>query len=267
MNTRLPTYYIPHGGGPCFFMDWTYGPADAWDGMESFLRRLLADLPQRPRALLVVSAHWEAPTFTVNAAAHPPLLYDYSGFPPHTYELQYPAPGAPTLAERAAGLLKDAGIACDATQTRGYDHGVFIPLMLIHPPADIPVLQLSLRAGLDSVEHLRAGRALTPLRDEGVLIIGSGSSFHNLQAMFSSSGAEDAQLFDAWLSSAIGAPAEQRDAALADWSRAPRARAAHPREEHLIPLMLAAGAAAADTGQRIYHEPVLGKVISGYRFG
>ncbi len=263
---RMPTYFIPHGGGPCFFMDWTYGPADTWDGMEAFLRGLISDLPQRPRAILVVSAHWEAPVFTVNAAANPQLLYDYNGFPPHTYELQYPAPGAPALAERVVGLLKDAGIASATTQSRGYDHGVFIPLMFINPPADIPVLQLSLRTGLDPAEHLRVGEALAPLRDEGVLIIGSGMSFHNLQAMFSNGGVEDAQQFDDWLSKAVGAPAGQRNAALANWSQAPRARASHPREEHLIPLMVAAGAAGDDVGSRIYNEAILGNVVSGYRF-
>ncbi len=267
VTARLPTYFIPHGGGPCFFMDWTYGPADTWNGMEAFLRNLIADLQPRPLAFLIVSAHWEAPTFTVNAAAQPPLLYDYSGFPPHTYQLQYAAAGAPALAARVRQLLTDAGILCNATQTRGLDHGVFIPLMLIHPPADIPVLQLSLRAGLDPIEHLRVGQALAALRDEGVLIIGSGMSFHNLQAMFSDSGIEDARLFDDWLSTAVSALPEQRGAALAAWSRAPRARAAHPREEHLLPLMVAAGAAGADAGRRIYHEAILGNVISGYRFG
>ncbi len=266
MTARLPTYFIPHGGGPCFFMDWTYGPADTWKGMETFLRGLIADLP-RPRALLVISAHWEAPGFTVNSAAQPPLLYDYSGFPPHTYQLKYPAPGAPELAARVAQLLGDAGVPCAATQTRGFDHGVFIPLMLVHPPADIPVLQLSLRAGLDPAEHLRIGEILAPLRDEGVLIIGSGMSFHNLQAMFSDSGVEDARLFDEWLTAAIGAAPVQRSTALAAWSRAPRARAAHPREEHLLPLMVAAGAAGDDAGRRIYHEPILGNVVSAYRFG
>ncbi|HEY1077171.1 MAG TPA: class III extradiol ring-cleavage dioxygenase [Fontimonas sp.] len=264
---RLPTYFIPHGGGPCFFMDWTYGPADTWHGMEAFLRGLMTGLPQRPNAILVVSAHWEAPLFTVNAAANPPLLYDYSGFPPHTYALQYPAPGAPALAQRVLALLAAGGTAANAIDHRGLDHGVFIPLMLIHPPADIPVLQLSLRAGLDPAEHLRVGELLAPLRDEGVLIIGSGMSFHNLQAMFSDGGADDARQFDDWLSQAVAAPAAQRSALLARWSQAPRARAAHPREEHLIPLMVAAGAAAADDGQRIYHEPILGNVVSGYRFG
>lgn len=265
--SRLPTYFIPHGGGPCFFMDWTYGPADTWYGMEAFLRALLGDLPQRPKALLVISAHWEAPAFTVNTAAQPSLLYDYSGFPPHTYQLQYAAPGAPALARRTAQLLEAAGLPTAASSSRGLDHGVFIPLMLVHPAADLPVLQLSLRNGLDPATHLRAGQALQALRGEGVLIIGSGMSYHNLQAMFGDSGAEDSRLFDRWLTDAATAEPAQRDAALAVWSQAPRARAAHPREEHLIPLMVAAGAAGDDRGRRIYHEPILGNVVSAYRFG
>lgn len=261
---KFPSYFIPHGGGPCFFMDWD--PPDTWTGMERFLRGLADELP-RPRAVVVVSAHWEEGAFTVNAAARPPLLYDYSGFPAHTYRLRYPAPGAPVLAQQLQSLLHDAGLPAAQRSDRGFDHGVFIPFLLIYPQADVPIVQLSLRRGLDPAEHLRAGRALAPLREDGVLIVGSGMSYHNLQAMFAPALRRDAARFDDWLHDAVTQPAAQRDAALADWARAPAARAAHPREEHLLPLMVAAGAAGADVGRRVYAETVMGVPISAWRFG
>ncbi len=263
----LPTYFIPHGGGPCFFMDWSpIGPADTWTGMDAFLRGMIQDVP-RPRAILVISAHWEAPAFTVNTAAQPSLLFDYYGFPEHTYRLQYPAPGDPALALRIHQLIAEAGLPVAAIDDRGLDHGVFVPLLLIHPPADIPVVQLSLREGLDPAEHIRLGEALAPLRDDGVLIIGSGMSYHDVRALMRGNSARDAQTFDDWLTRAATADAGTRNAALIDWSRAPAARAAHPREEHLLPLMVVSGAAGEDRGTRIYSEPIVGNRVSAYRFG
>ena len=173
--------YIPHGGGPCFFMKWTRGPEDVWDKMAASLRALGDSLPERPKALLVVSAHWEEEEPTVLSQPNPALLYDYYGFPPHTYELKWPAPGSPELAGRVRELLDGAGMPSRSNSERGFDHGVFIPLLLAFPKADIPTVQLSLRAGLDAKEHLAIGRALAPLRDEGVLIIGSGMSYHNMR--------------------------------------------------------------------------------------
>jgi aromatic ring-opening dioxygenase catalytic subunit (LigB family) len=257
MNARQPSWFIPHGGGPCFFMDWSpIGPADTWKGMETFLRGLLDGAP-RPRAVLVVSAHWEAPAFTVNAAAQPSLLFDYHGFPAHTYQLRYPAPGAPALASQVQARIDD----------RGLDHGVFIPMLLIDPPAQIPVVQLSLREGLDPAEHLQLGCALAPLRDDGVLILGSGMSYHDVRALMRGNSAHDAQAFDDWLTAVVTGEATHRDAALVGWERAPSARAAHPREEHLLPLMVAAGAAGNDRGLRVYSEPIMGNRVSAYRFG
>ena len=264
---RQPSWFIPHGGGPCFFMDWSpIGPADTWKGMEVFLRSLLDGAP-RPRAVLVISAHWEAPAFTVNAAAQAPLLFDYHGFPPHTSRLPYPAPGDPVLAALVVERIRGAGLPCARIDDRGLDHGVFVPMLLIDPPAQLPVVQLSLREGLDPAEHLRLGRALAPLRDEGVLILGSGMSFHDVRALMRGDSARDAQVFDDWLTAAaIDAP-ERRDAALVDWLRAPGARAAHPREEHLLPMMVAAGAAGDDVGERVYSEPIMGNRVSAYLFG
>ncbi len=159
-ETLQPTLYIPHGGGPCFFMDWTRGPPDTWARMEAYLRGIAARLAKRPSAILVISAHWECPVPTVTVAAKPELLYDYYGFPPQTYTLKYPAPGAPALAKRVRGLLGEAGIESAEEGVRGLDHGVFIPLLLLYPDADIPVVQLSLQSGLDAARHLQIGAAL-----------------------------------------------------------------------------------------------------------
>jgi aromatic ring-opening dioxygenase catalytic subunit (LigB family) len=264
--TRQPTIYLPHGGGPCFFMEWTMGPRDTWDRMADWLRSLPGSLPATPSALLVVSGHWETPVPSVTTAAKPPLLYDYSGFPRSTYELQWPAPGSPELAARVQQLLGGAGIATRADGARGFDHGVFIPLKVAYPEPRIPTVQLSLRAGLDPVEHLAIGRALAPLRDEGVLIVGSGMSYHNMRGFMAPDTRDVSARFDEWLAAAVAAPPGERDAALAGWSRAPMARQSHPREEHLLPLMVVAGAAGADRGKQVLRDEVMGAVVSAFRF-
>jgi aromatic ring-opening dioxygenase catalytic subunit (LigB family) len=270
MTARQPTLFIPHGGGPCFFMDWD--PPDTWDRQRTFLEELAATLPERPKALLVVSGHWEEPAFTFQRNPAPPLLFDYQGFPPHTYRLTWPAPGAPALAEHAAALLRAAGLPVAFDESRGYDHGVFVPLKVAFPGADIPCVQMSLRAGLDPAEHLAAGRALAPLRDEGVLIVGSGNSFHNMPVMMramrgGARGIEGAE-FDAWLTEATTHPdPAERDCRLAGWDKAPGARHANPREEHLIPLHVAAGAAGAQRGVKALEDHVMGVVESAFRFG
>jgi aromatic ring-opening dioxygenase catalytic subunit (LigB family) len=243
-------------------------PKDTWDRMAAHLRSLADEAGAKPRAILVVSAHWETKVPTVNAAVRHSLYYDYYNFPEHTYRLTYPAAGDPVLAARVRTLLGAAGFETAEETERGLDHGVFIPFLLIYPQADIPIVQLSLQAGLDPEAHLAMGRALAPLRDEGVLIVGSGMTYHNLPAMFSGRGDPEAKVFDDWLTAAVESPdPARRDQALAHWATAPGGRAAHPREEHLIPLMVAAGAAGEDLGQRIYGEAVMGKALSGYRFG
>lgn len=264
---RQPTLFIPHGGGPCFFMDWD--PPDTWDRHREFLEMLPTLLPERPRALLVISAHWEAPHFTVQKQAAPALLFDYYGFPPHTYRLTWPAPGAPDLAEQVASLLIQAGFDCGFDTARGFDHGVFVPLKVAFPAADIPCVQLSLRADLDPQAHLAAGRALAPLREAGVLIIGSGNSYHNLTVMLRGTREKTHGVeFDQWLTAAVCHPdASERERRLAAWSAAPGARDAAPREEHLMPLMVVAGAGGADPAAKIFEDRVLGAVQSGFRFG
>jgi aromatic ring-opening dioxygenase catalytic subunit (LigB family) len=203
---------------------------------------------------------------TVNVAERPTLMFDYYGFPEHTYRLKYPVAGAPDLEPRVRSLLAAAGLDLGVESKRGLDHGVFVPFMLIYPRADVPLMQLSLQHSLDPSQHLAIGRALAPLRKQGVLIVGSGMSYHNLAAMFSGGGAEAAAAFDAWLEEAVTGP-EERDQRLMAWRDAPGGRESHPRAEHLLPLMVAAGAAAGDRGIRNFRESIAGKPIAGFRFG
>ena len=165
-TSKFPTFFIPHGAGPCFFMDWQ--PADTWNRLATWLRGLQHQAGARPRAMVVISAHWETPTFAVNAARQPGLLYDYYGFPESTYRIAWPASGSPELAHRVRDLLADNSIVHAEETARGLDHGVFVPLKLAFPQADLPVVQLSLRRDLDPVAHLALGQALAPLRNEGV---------------------------------------------------------------------------------------------------
>lgn len=263
---RMPVAFLPHGGGPWPFVDIGM-PRDEVRELADYLRsvRVLPKTP--PRALLVVSAHWEERVPTVMTHARPPMYYDYYGFPKESYELQWPAPGAPEVADRVRGLLEGAGFETAADEARGFDHGTFIPLMLTYPDADVPTVQLSLQKGLDPETHLAMGRALAPLRDEGVLILGSGMTFHNLRAFRDPRAPAWSETFDAWLrESATAAPAE-RDRLLAKWDEAPAARLAHPREEHLIPLMVVAGAAGEDRGVVAYNGTMLGARLSAYHYG
>jgi aromatic ring-opening dioxygenase catalytic subunit (LigB family) len=247
-------------------MDWTWGPADTWHATGRFLAGIAATLPAPPRALLVVSGHWEEPAFTVSTTAYPELIFDYSGFPPHTYKLTWPAPGDPELAHQVHALLKDAGLPAAESSSRGYDHGVFVPLKVAFPQAQIPVVTLSLTTSLDPALHIAAGRALAPLRDEGVLIVGSGMSFHNLRAYMHPETGDRARAFERWLTEAVEQPEPARTAQLSAWSHAPNAAFAHPREEHLIPLMVAAGAGGDAPGTRIFSDEPMGAAISAFRF-
>ena len=264
---QMPTWFVPHGGGPCFFMEWN--PPHAWNRMADFLKGLASTLPQCPKAILMVSAHWLESSFDLTGGAAPELIYDYYGFPPHTYELKYPAPGDPQLATRIAALLGQAGLPSKLNPSRGFDHGMFIPLMLMFPDADIPVVQLSLNSNLDPQIHLQLGLALTRLRDEGVLIIGSGMSFHNMRGYGDPRFGPISDEFDHWLTEAVQAEPEQRRQALVDWAQAPSARMSHPprAEEHLLPLMVVAGAASADKGQRVFSDRVMETTLSAYSFG
>lgn len=261
----MPTLFIPHGGGPCFFMDWD--PPDTWKKMGAWLGALAGSIGVTPKAIVVISGHWESPEFVVTGSAHPTLIYDYQGFPPHTYQLRYDAPGAPALAQQISGMLKQSGLPARVDAERGFDHGVFIPFKVIYPEAKIPVVQLSLKTGLDPRVHIEVGRALQPLRKQGVLIVGSGMSYHNLRGFGDQFGAASDE-FDSWLTDAVCAPdAKGRNLKLERWESAPHARLAHPREEHLLPLIVAAGAAGGDLGRRVFSDRVMGVIVSAYRFG
>lgn len=266
-DMRQPTYFLSHGGGPWPYLD---GPIrTAYAKLERSLKALFADDDAIPRAVLVVSGHWEDAVFAVSSHPHPPMIYDYSNFPEHTYEVQYRAPGSPALAQRVHRLLQDGGIDCRIDPERGFDHGTYCVMEPARPQADIPIVQLSIKASYDPREHIEAGRLLAPLRDQGVMIIGSGLSYHNLR-MFGADGSIPSRAFDAWLNdSLVGCSGEQRRLRLEQWETAPSARKAHPREDHLLPLMVAAGAAAIDPGSRIYHEDDFFGVIaaSSFRFG
>jgi aromatic ring-opening dioxygenase catalytic subunit (LigB family) len=264
--TRFPTFFISHGGGPWPWMrDEWHG---AYDRLEAALRRVPEETGARPRAVLMVSAHWEEPAFTAQAHPQPGMIYDYGGFPDYTYQISYPAAGSPELAGRARELLAASGIPAREDAARGFDHGMFAPMAVIYPQADMPTVQLSLQRGLDPRTHLAAGRALAPLRDEGVLIVGSGLSYHNLRA-FGPTAKQPSAAFDAWLDQSLAATGAERSAALTHWEQAPSARQAHPREEHLLPLMIAVGAAEDEQALRIYHEDTFmgGISVSNWRFG
>jgi aromatic ring-opening dioxygenase catalytic subunit (LigB family) len=264
----MPAIYLPHGGGPWPFVDLGgFVSPDEARALATYLRELPASLPSRPEAMVVVSAHWEAPVPTVMSAARPPLLYDYYGFPPESYSITWPAPGSPSLAARVRELLRLAGIASDEDGARGFDHGTFVPLKLTFPEADVPTVQLSLEAGLDPARHLAIGRALAPLRDEGVLIVGSGMSYHNMRGFRHPQGRADSIVFDDWLKGVAVAPPEARDDALVRWADAPGARRAHPREEHLLPLMVMAGAARAERGRVAFSDTFASTRISAVHFG
>ena len=263
----LPSYFISHGGGPWPWMMDQVGP------LYARLAADLADMPRqigrRPDAVLMISAHWEEPAFTVMGHPRPPMIYDYGGFPAHTYQVHYDAPGAPALARRVQALIEATGLPARIDPERGFDHGMFSPMAVIYPQADVPVVQLSLRRGLDAAEHIALGRALAPLRGENVLIVGSGLSYHNLR-VFGPQAREASKTFDDWLChAALEAAGEQRSQRLLQWSAAPAARIAHPREEHLIPLMVAVGAAEDEAGERVYHEDAFmgGIAVSSFRFG
>lgn len=249
-------------------MEWEYPGPNPWTGLAAWLEGLAASTGGAPKAVLVVSGHWEEEPVALNVQESPPLLYDYYGFPEHTYHLQYPAPGAPALAREVRELLEAAGIRSRDETRRGLDHGVFVPFKLIYPRADMPIVQMSLRRGLDPAAHLALGAALAPLRSRGVLIVGSGMSFHNLAVRsIENARIPPSEQFDDWLTQAACADPAERNARLVRWTEAPAARFAHPRAEHLLPLMVAAGAAGEDRGERVFSGRMMGWQISGFRFG
>ncbi|TXT49364.1 MAG: extradiol ring-cleavage dioxygenase class III protein subunit B [Spirochaetes bacterium] len=249
--------YFSHGGGPLPILG---------DSSHAAMVAFMRDFPRRfprPEAIVVVSAHWEEPVPTLSSGAMPSLIYDYFGFPQEAYSLSYPSPGHPVLAGRIADFFSRAGIGCRQDPERGFDHGHFIPLLLMYPKADIPSIQLSLARGLDPRAHLNIGAALRPLREENILFIGSGFSFHNMRAFSWSDGSArdpENEAFQDWLSETCAGNLDypQIEARLEGWKKAPAARYCHPREEHLPPLHVCAGL-AGDPGEKIFDDSILGK--------
>jgi 4,5-DOPA dioxygenase extradiol len=241
----LPSLFVSHGAPTLPFTD---TPARA------FLQQL-GHTFERPKAILVISAHWETAVPTVNAVDSNETIHDFGGFPRALYDLRYPAPGSPTLAAHVAARLRAAGFDCNIDKRRGLDHGAWVPLMLTYPQADIPVLQLSVQSHLGPEHHLRVGRALAPLRDEGVLIIGSGSFTHDLSE-FRGHGPNDpapdwVNSFADWFDVAL---TNNHTDDLLDYRRqAPFAAKNHPTEEHLLPLYAALGAAGEDARAKRLH--------------
>jgi aromatic ring-opening dioxygenase catalytic subunit (LigB family) len=240
-----------------------------YDRLEASLKEMPREIGTTPKAILVITGHWEEDEFTVQSSPSPGMIYDYSGFPEHTYQLRYPAAGSPELGGRVRDLLAGAKLPARLDPSRGFDHGTFVPLMVAYPDANIPVVQLSIRRDYDPGAHIQAGRALRPLRGEEVLILGSGLSYHNLR-QFGPAARAPSHEFDAWLYETLcQTTPEERERRLLHWANAPGARRAHPREDHLIPLMAVVGAAENEPASRVYHEDDFfgGIAVSSYRFG
>ena len=262
---RLPTYFISHGGGP---WPWIANMRQMLATLETSLARMPAEIGTTPRAICMISGHWETPDFAVMTSANPPMLYDYGGFPPETYQIVYPAPGAPDIARRAADLIAGAGLPMHLDGDRGFDHGTFAPAYVMYPQAEVPIFQVSLQHGYAPQAHFALGRALAPLRDEGVLIVGSGLSYHNLR-LFGPGAKVPSKAFDDWLALTMAKSGPARTEALLDWESAPYARVCHAQEDHLVPLFTALGAAEDEVATMVYHdESVFGGVTaSSYRIG
>jgi len=246
--------------------------------IAEFLKGYAASLPGVPSAILVVTAHWETgSSLKVSGGSHHSLYFDYGGFPKESYEYRYPAAGSPELAKQVVALLTDKGIKCCADSSRGWDHGVFVPMMLMFPKADIPIVALSLYSSQDAAAHMAAGEALQPLRDQGVLIVGSGASFHNFEYFFArdaarAEGVNHSRRFDNWLCDTVLSEAlaeEERRSRLASWASAASAREAHPRggAEHLMPLFVVVGAANYHNGRKVNNlAPSEGFAVSEFQF-
>lgn len=273
-DQKMPIIFVPHGGGPMPLLD-----EPNHRGLTQFMAELdktyLADLAQKPKAILVISAHWEEKVASISSAKMPAMLYDYYGFPAKTYDIQYPAPGNPELAAKILALLQEQGIKGKLDDRRGFDHGTFVPLKLIYPNADIPVVQLSLVSSLDPQSHLDMGKAISRLAAAGVLIIGSGFSFHNMQALGENMSAKNpitlqkSAVFDQWLNKSVaghGQTSQPQNERIIHWAGAPQARFAQPREEHLLPLLVCMGAAQSAQYQpkNIFDKEMLGVKVSGF---
>jgi len=258
-----PVLYLPHGGGPLPILG-----DDEHKELVAFLKGIGSTLDE-PSAILVISAHWEEDQPTLTSASQPDLIYDYYGFPPESYEIQYPAPGHPELANEVFGLIHTTGMQAKLDDQRGFDHGLFIPLKIVYPHANIPCIQISLQKNLNAREHIALGKQLSSLREKNVLIVGSGLSFHNMQAFGSTNIENKDKMFDQWLVNLCTSPElspAEREKQLIEWENAPHARYCHPREEHLLPLHVCYGAACAETpvANLVFNDKVMGQQVSAF---
>jgi len=259
LNKRLSSVlYLPHGGGPLpLFGD------KGHQKMIGFLKNIAPKLGE-PSAIVVISAHWEENQATITSNQSPSLLYDYYGFPDEAYQIEYPVPGDPILAKRLYDLLLNSGIEAKLDEQRGFDHGVFVPLKIMFPDASIPCVQLSLLNNMDPESHINLGKALSDLRKDNVLIIGSGLSFHNMGAFMSQSNLYSDpgnEAFEKWLIDTCtneSIPQHDREIGLIEWEKAPFARYCHPREDHLLPLHVCFGASNS-AAKLVFDDDVLGK--------
>lgn len=262
---KMPIIFIGHGGGPLPLLN---------DPNHQQLTQFLSNIGSqwsKPKAILMISAHWEEQLATVTSSPAPELIYDYYGFPKESYSIEYSAPGDPELAQRIMTLLGEHGVKTSSDQQRGFDHGTFVPLKLIYPNAEIPVVQLSLISTLDPQVHIDIGEAISSLAQQGVLVIGSGLSFHNLKVLIRQSPdtMKKSHVFDQWLNQVLlddSLSWADRRQQLLHWTNAPYARFAHPREEHLLPLLVCFGAAetAKYTAKNIFDQPLLGAKTSSF---
>ena len=262
---RFPSVFVNHGGGPLPLM-----------GQQPEIIAHLKEvtkkwLPTKPDAIVVFSAHWESNPIQITSSIQPPMLYDYSDFPEEAYKYQYPAPGSPVLAEKIQRLFVSNGIESELNDKRGYDHGVFVPLMLMYPDADIPVVEVSLHASLSATTSIEVGKALAPLRNENILLLGSGYTYHNMQGLLhpSSETYKVSSTFNDWLKETLtSSNFDERVRKLENWDKAPGARESHPREEHLLPLLTVAATASTNKPEIIFESEVGNGVhaISSYIF-
>jgi aromatic ring-opening dioxygenase catalytic subunit (LigB family) len=257
-----PVLFIPHGGGPLPLLG-DPGHQQLVDFLQSVSSRI-----QIPSAICVISAHWEESVATMTSSASPSLIYDYYGFPDRAYTIEYQAPGSPSLAHKLFAALQQSGITAQLDGQRGFDHGLFVPLKLMYPDARIPCVQLSLLNNLNPVDHIAIGKALRPLRHDNVLFIGSGFSFHNMRAFFADNALTDNPntAFQTWLIDTCTNQTlsfDERTSRLINWDQAPAARYCHPREEHLLPLLVCAGL-SDESAELIFDGEILGKKACGF---
>lgn len=253
---RMPVLYLPHGAGPLPLLGES-GHATLIDFLRNIPKRISV-----PKAIVMISAHWESNHVCVSSSLTPKMIYDYGGFPEETYQYRYAAPGHPELAKDISTRLSNNRIVNKLDSHRGFDHGTFVPLMLMYPQANIPVVQVSLLKSLDPQSHIELGQSLAPLREKGVLIIGSGMSFHGR-----STSKQQSIDFDEWLSDTLmNQQAEQSRQALINWLTAPAARLCHPREEHLMPLHVCFGAVfdQAKQAEKVFSGDLFQRRISGF---